>query len=883
HIAADIATFAAYYAVPCLVVYYVNRRGTFKFPPIFYVFVGLVFLSCGTVHLVEAGMFWWPIYRFSGAIKLVTALVSCTGVVVLAKVLPTALELKSGKAYQQQVAERQRAERERDRFFTLSLDGFCMAGLDGYFKRLNPAFQKTLGYSTSEMLTQPFLEFVHPDDVEATKVAMDQLAKGRNVVHFENRYRCRDGSYKWLSWSTPAPEEGDDLLYAVARDVTDQKQAEADLREAMEAAQAANRAKSQFVANMSHEIRTPLNGILGMAELGLGTELTPEQREYLETIKQAGDALLLILSDILDFSKIEAGKIELEPIPFRLRDTLEQVLRALAGRAYHKGLELVSYVSPQVPDRLIGDVGRVRQILINLVDNAIKFTDQGEILVRVELDSVDGGLHLTVEDTGIGIPAHRQKAIFQAFSQADMSTTRRFGGTGLGLTICSQLVNLMGGRIRVESELERGTVFHLHLPLEVDDQPPLVAQQSRLADVHDLPVLIIDGNATQRETLVKMLEDWQMQPVAVANATEALHKLEGRSQAAMPFRVLVLDRQVLTEQEGGRLIEQHPALAETAVVVLAAGPRGEELQNVAPSRISSVLMKPVRQSRLQQAIFQALGQPIPAEDAAVADAGAVQPPGGLALPQLMFLVAEDGAVNQKLIVGLLEREGHKVIVANDGNEALEAWRSQEVDLILMDVQMPNMDGLQATRAIREQEAKTGGHVPVLAMTAHAMQGDRELCLAAGMDGYLTKPIRAAQLYDAVRALVSGTKPAAPPDEPQPAATTDVIDWPQVLSDMGGRQALLRDLVAVVLSESPRLLDQIGKAIAKEDTAALKLNAHTLHGSIRYFGTLPAAKLAFRLEEMADRAELAEASEVYAALHSEMSRVIAALKAYPQES
>ncbi len=464
-----------------------------------------------------------------------------------------------------------------------------------------------------------------------------------------------------------------------------------------------------------------------------------------------------------------------------------------------------------------------------------------------------------------------------------MSTTRQFGGTGLGLTICSQLVDLMGGRISVESEVNQGTVFHLVLPFQLGDDRQTPADESLLETLRELPILVVDDNATHREILGEMLSDWGLRPRMVANGAQALQELEGASSQGKPFRVVLCDRQ-LPEMDGLMLaqrIREHPDLTETAMVMMTSGFRAEDHDRSKSLGISAFLMKPVRQSRLLDAIAKTARKSPPT----AGTLPEVQPT--LARPKqavrpLSILVAEDGLVNQKVMVGLLEGRGHQVLIANDGSEVLEILLTQEVDLVLMDVQMPKMDGFEATRAIRDHEAKAGGHVPIVAMTAHAMEGDRERCLAAGMDDYIAKPIRSSQLFSTIASIVGVADDEESESESVRSEQTDVVDWPQVLKDMGGKQKLLLDLISVALRECPRLLDQVHKAVDRRDAVALKLNAHTLHGSIRHFGASKAGQLAIQLEEMADKADLSQAADVLPALRRETSRLVAALEAYRRQ-
>ena len=736
---------------------------------------------------------------------------------------------------------------------------------------------KILGIAEAEAVTyESFLKALHPDDRRSTDRAVHEALEARSDYSVEYRVIWPDRSIHWVEamGRCQYDDSGNPtVMRGILMDITPRKSGEEALRAARDEAQAANRAKSDFLANMSHEIRTPMNGVLGMTELLLQSELNRQQREFAEMAYQSGENLLNLLNDILDFSKIEAGKMELGRDLFSLGDSIGGILQVMGAQAEKKGLELTFHISPEIPDRLIGDVNRLRQVLFNLLGNAIKFTEHGEVVLTVEPTQPVGEqavVRFSVRDTGIGISEMERRHIFDAFSQADTSTSRRFGGTGLGLTIARSIVNLMKGELTMESTPRKGSAFSFTLALEVAEADDNVG--ARIPDLRDARVLVVDDNESSRKFLMKMLADWGMVPEGECGGAEALVALKRAGERGDPFRFVLVD-QLMPEMEGeelARRIQADDGLAQPHLLLLATVREGRPATGAV---FAAQLTKPVSRSGLLNTMLECCGTSL--QDTHVAGHSLERMESGHALE---VLLAEDNRVNQHIVVGFLEQRGHHVTVAANGRIALEFHASQHFDLLLMDVQMPEMNGFEATAEIRRLEAAAGGHIPIIAMTAHAMKGDRDKCLAVGMDSYIAKPVHSAQLFDTIASTLKRFGTGSLPDEaPDPGPGFDEAAFREHV----GQPSMMREIIGYFPEDAAELLDAVERAIAGKDRDALHQACHTLKGLIGNFKAPGALRIAERLEACARAGEFESSANLLPSLRRMVAQLDMHLRSFAE--
>jgi len=726
-----------------------------------------------------------------------------------------------------------------------------------------------LGKTPFELFPEERAASWHADDLVVLQGGQPSMERVRSTVDAQ-------GNGKWILMTKVQLIDKEGAVIGVVglhRDITRQKQTEENLKKAKDAAEAANRAKSEFLANMSHEIRTPMNGIIGMTELALGTKLTGEQQEFLVMVKTSADSLLRVINDVLDFSKIEAGKLELDATAFDLREGLEETIRSFGVSAGQKGVELVCDIRSDVPQIILADPIRLRQVVVNLLGNAVKFTDQGEVVLQVESTLLTGGaveLHFAIRDTGIGVPKEKQELIFESFAQADSSSKRKYGGTGLGLTISSRLVSMMGGKIWLESEPGQGSTFHFTVRCEIPPKAPERQELNPNSNLAGVSVLVVDDNPTNRRILERTLQQWGMKPTLAESGWAALAELKRAKEAGQVPPLVLIDAQMphLDGFSTATKIKQDEDLSALTIVMLTSGGQRGDADRCRESGISAYLNKPVRQKELREAILQVLGLKHRSESTAkLVTRHSVRD----AMNRMHILLAEDNDINRELAVRLLAKRGHSVRVAANGRQALELLETDHFDAVLMDVQMPEMDGFEATAAIRAKEAITGAHLPIVAMTAHAMKGDRERCLDAGMDGYVSKPLNSEELLKVLEKFSSSSGAVEDPEPARPVLNREVA-----LARMNGDQALLADLARMFCNEGASLLSAIRDAASAKDLGGLQRSAHSLKGSIAPFAAEDAFEAVLRVEKLAQASDLVGSVDAVENLTLEIERLKLAL-------
>lgn len=744
--------------------------------------------------------------------------------------------------------------------YTLDEQGSCTF--------VNREAERMLGWSQEEMNGCNLHDLIHFQKTDGSPLSRKEcpahlsIREGKVYQSDDDVFTRKDGSTFPISIvASPLLEDGR-ILGSVAafQDITERKRFETDLVNARDAAEQANRAKGDFLATMSHEIRTPMNGIIGMTDLALDTELNPEQREYLSLVKSSANSLLQIINDILDFSKIEAGRVELECIPFELYELMSTALRPLSVRASQRGVELTYSADPDVPESLLGDPGRLRQILVNLVGNAIKFSTNGEVSVTVGLvqyQKREAVLRFAVRDQGIGIPLQKQHAIFDPFTQADTSTTRQYGGTGLGLAICARLVRAMDGEIGVESVEGEGSTFYFTVRLGIGKRDS--SQPALLAGLAGSRVLVVDDNETNRKLLIGLLGKWGLQPALATNGLGALAAISQADAEGQPYHMVLLDVMMpgMDGFEVARRLRVDKRAHELGIIMLTSSGMRADNEQLRSLELSAYLSKPINPDELLDALRGTVSLGVeddsldPSPSAAVSAAES-----SIGYKSLSVLLAEDNPVNQKLAVTLLEKWGHRVQIANNGREACELASRETFDLILMDMQMPEMGGVEATQKIREHERQRGGHVPIVAMTANAMAGDREECLAAGMDNYLSKPIKPEFLKTLLDTVIDGVA-TLPDEEPQPLPAAISFDYRAALEQAD--HWVIEIISEAFRNDWPQQVHAMHDAMGRKDREQLLRSAHTVKGLLGNFGAEPAEALAQKLELLATQGDFDQAA------------------------
>ncbi len=792
----------------------------------------------------------------------------------------------------QDITERKRAEEElaeRTAYLNTLIEasplGIVAVDTEGRIKMCNSAFERLFQYVRTKVTGMDLNSLVTPAESSEESAEFAHRRQIGETVQATTQRRRNDGMLLDVElYGVPMRVGGEEVgTLVIYHDISERKKADEALRKAKEQAEEANRAKSEFLANMSHEIRTPMNGILGMTQLTLETKLNDEQREYLGMVKSSADSLLTLLNDILDFSKIEAGKLDLDLSPFALRESLGEALKALGHLAHRKGVELACHVDARVPTWLVGDSGRLRQILVNLVMNAIKFTERGEVVVSVKVESEtpqEVELHFSVRDTGIGVPVEKRELIFAAFTQADSSTTRKYGGTGLGLTISQALVRMMNGSISVESEPGQGSIFHFTARLKVPQAsfiPPAVVEPAALRGIR---ALVVDDNQTNRLILTELLTQWGMAPEQAASGEEALKLLANEGRGSAPFRLALIDAD-MPEMDGfalaARVKATHDA-SSLSTFMLSSAMQSGDIARSHEAGLSGFLTKPVQPSELLDAILGGMSS----TEKVIPNTSDIQSAQQIPISNrgngMRILLAEDNVVNRQLAARLLEKRGYTVVIAKNGIEALAAVEREEIDMVLMDVQMPEMDGLEAIRVIRSNEKISKRHLPIISLTAHVMKGDREKCIEAGADDYIPKPIQSANLFAAMERMRLSRRDDNQPHVAAPAIS-DSLNTAELLERVQGDRELLAEIVQLFETGLPAVLQGLRESIAREDTLEVARTAHTLKGSVGNFGRGPAYRAVEEMESFAKASDMARAAKAFVVVESELKELLAMLEPF----
>ncbi|WDI41464.1 response regulator [Bremerella sp. P1] len=791
------------------------------------------------------------------------------------------------------IAQSRRFEQQRARLAAIvdsSYDAIIGKSLGGRITSWNYGAELVYGYSAEEAVGQTTGIILPEDQEDEEPEILEAITLGRRLEEFETVRVRKDGRKIAVSVTmSPVVDSTGQVVGSstIERDITERRRAEEELQRARDSAIRASRTRAEFLANVSHELRTPMNAIIGMTSMALDEELTPQLRDYLTTANDSAHSLLTLLNDILDFSKLESGKFSIVKENFNLADIVEESIKTLSSQAFAKGLELVCRIPRDLPREVIGDGIRLRQVLTNLISNAIKFTEQGEVVVAVEVVRIwpdEARFRFSIRDTGIGIPVEEQQRILEPFTQVDSSSTRVHGGTGLGLAISSELLRMMGGRLSLQSELGEGSHFSFRLSFDLPVSQNMDTIDSLPFDkLRDLPVLVVDDNATNRKIIAETLTTWGMKPLTANDAQQAIGILQQNLDNNMSFPLIIVDA-LMPGMDGYELSREvrklRPDSESPVILMVSSADRREFKENEASTEIAAFVQKPVTQTDLIRSILRAMRLTTPQSAAPAPPAGS-----GVPLASLSVLLAEDTPANQKVVTTMLKKRGHSVTVAQNGREAVELFKQQPFDVVLMDVQMPILDGFQATSVIRALERGADSNTPIIAMTAHAMRGDREKCLEAGMDAYVAKPLDVKQLLGLIESVAEdrySPKSDDPEEEREESfgtRSTPIIDYAGAMKRLGDDAELFQEFIVYYDEDAKQLLLQIEEAIQSQSTGDLHRAAHNLKGLASNLGAQRVVNASHSLERIGKNQELAKAADALKLLKSEMECLDTALQNY----